>query len=59
VTVSALGAEAPDGPSPETVLEHLQHAGGHLRSEVAAAVTRRRTPLLVYRLQDPTIGSNG
>jgi ribosome-binding factor A len=59
VTVSALGAPVPDGPSPETVLEHLQHAGGHLRCEVAAAVTRRHAPLLVYRLQDPAIGSVG
>lgn len=34
----------------QTVLNHLQNAGGHLRSEVASAVTRRRAPLLVYQV---------
>ncbi len=44
VTVSAVDAGAPGTPVPEAVLEHLQHAGGHLRREVAAAVTRKRAP---------------
>ncbi len=35
------------------VVDHLQHASGHLRSEVATAVTRKRAPLLVYRLAGP------
>jgi ribosome-binding factor A len=54
VTVSAVDAGAPGAPGPEAVIEHLQRAGGHLRSEVASAVTRKRAPLLVYRLQDPS-----
>jgi ribosome-binding factor A len=56
VTVSAVDAGAPGSPAPEAVLEHLQHAGGHLRREVASAVTRRRAPLLVYRLGDSSMG---
>jgi ribosome-binding factor A len=56
VTVSAVDAGAPGAPGPEAVLEHLQHAAGHLRREVASAVTRRRAPLLVYRLRDPSMG---
>src|SRR6185312_10015019 len=58
VTVSAVDAGAPGSPDPEAVLEHLRHAGGHLRREVAAAVTRRHAPLLVYCLQDAAIGND-
>jgi ribosome-binding factor A len=36
------------------VLDHLHRASGHLRFEVAAAVTRKRAPLLIYRLADPS-----
>jgi ribosome-binding factor A len=57
VTVLPVDAGAPGTPDPEAVLEHLQHAGGHLRREVAASVTRRHVPLLVYRLADPVIGN--
>ena len=32
------------------VHKHLAHASGHLRSEVATAITRKRAPVLVYRL---------
>lgn len=53
VTVAPVDAGAPDSPGPVAVLDHLQHAGGHLRREVAAAVTRKRAPLLVYRLVGP------
>ena len=35
------------------VLDRLEHASGHLRAEVAMAVTRKRAPLLLYRLADP------
>jgi ribosome-binding factor A len=35
------------------VADHLQRASGHLRSEVATAVTRKRAPLLLYRLAEP------
>ena len=36
-----------------SVLEHIEHAAGHLRSEIAAAVTRKRAPVLVYQLVEP------
>ncbi len=32
------------------VHDHLARASGHLRSEVATAITRKRTPVLVYRV---------
>jgi ribosome-binding factor A len=32
------------------VQDHLARASGHLRSEIATAITRKRTPVLVYRL---------
>jgi len=35
---------------PCRVHEHLVRASGHLRSEVAGAITRKRAPMLVYRL---------
>jgi ribosome-binding factor A len=35
------------------VVDHLHRASGHLRCEVATAITRRRAPLLHYRLADP------
>jgi ribosome-binding factor A len=37
----------------ERVLEHIGHATGHLRSEIASAVTRKRAPVLVYQLVEP------
>jgi ribosome-binding factor A len=38
------------------VHKHLAHASGHLRSEVATAITRKRAPVLVYRLTaDPDV----
>ncbi len=36
-----------------SVLEHIEHAAGHLRCEVASAVTRKRAPVLVYQLVEP------
>jgi ribosome-binding factor A len=35
------------------VVNHLHRASGHLRCEVATAVTRKRAPSLLYRLADP------
>jgi ribosome-binding factor A len=35
------------------VLDHLHRASGHLRCEIATAVTRKRAPLLLYRLAEP------
>jgi ribosome-binding factor A len=53
VTVASFDGRAEREYGPETVLEHLRHASGHLRCEVAAAVTRKRAPLLVYHLANP------
>lgn len=39
--------------APVAVLKHLERASGHLRYEVAAAVTRKRAPTLLYRLAEP------
>jgi ribosome-binding factor A len=48
VTVaSALPGDAID---PAAVLDHLERASGHLRSEVAAAITRRKAPSLAFRV---------
>jgi ribosome-binding factor A len=45
-------ALAPSAPAraPAEVLEHLQRHEPRLRGEVAAAIRRRRTPQLTYRL---------
>jgi ribosome-binding factor A len=37
---------------PAAILEALAGASGRLRSEVAAMITRRKAPLLVYRVLD-------
>jgi ribosome-binding factor A len=47
VAVDGLPREKLD---PERVHDHLARASGYLRSEVASAITRKRTPVLVYRL---------
>jgi ribosome-binding factor A len=39
------------------VHDHLVRASGHLRSEVASAITRKRAPVLVYRLAADTSAS--
>ncbi len=36
-----------------SVLNHLEHATGHFRCEIASAVTRKRAPVLVYQLVEP------
>jgi ribosome-binding factor A len=46
VTVGALPGE---GLDPAQVIEHLERASARLRCEVAAAITRKRAPTLVYR----------
>ena len=48
VTVARSTGSDPLGP--EVVLAHLGRAAGWLRSEVAAAITRKRAPLLVYQV---------
>ena len=49
VTV-AVDATPDDTLDPCNVHDHLVRASGHLRSEVAGAITRKRAPVLVYRL---------
>jgi ribosome-binding factor A len=57
VTVSPLdGRGGPTGRSTAVVLEHLARASGHLRCEIAAAVTRKRTPALVFNLAESSLG---
>ena len=46
VTVAAQPGE---GLDPVQVVEHLERASARLRCEVAAAITRKRSPALVYR----------
>jgi ribosome-binding factor A len=58
VSVSPVDPAAPGLPAPEAMIQHLHHAGGHLRCEVAAAVTRKRAPLLVYRLHGSALGES-
>jgi hypothetical protein len=55
VTVSALdGGPGPPG-GPGVVLDHLDRASGRLRCEVAASVTRKRAPVLFYRVAEPAL----
>ena len=49
VTV-AVDAAPDDTLDPDNVQDHLVRASGHLRSEIAGAITRKRAPVLVYRL---------
>jgi hypothetical protein len=49
VTVSSLDDEPGRTLAATTVLDHLAHAAGHLRREVASVVTRRRAPVLAYQ----------
>jgi ribosome-binding factor A len=55
VTVASVDGKTERTLGSGTVLEHLQRASGHLRCEVAAAVTRKRAPVLVYRLSEPAL----
>ena len=45
--------------SPALVLERLARASGRLRCEVAAAITRKRTPTLGFRLALPVGDKQG
>jgi ribosome-binding factor A len=55
VTVSPVDGQLGPSGGPEVVLDHLNRASGHLRFEIAAAVTRKRAPLLFYRLAEPAL----
>lgn len=46
----------PGGGAPSAVQEHLARARGLLRSDVAAAVHRRKAPDLVFRVLVPPAG---
>ncbi|MDR3632207.1 MAG: ribosome-binding factor A [Isosphaeraceae bacterium] len=50
VTVAPLPGERLD---PTVVLDALERASGRLRDEVATAVTRKRAPLLAFRVALP------
>lgn len=50
VTVVPDGGFSADGPNPAAIVDQLARASGHLRAEVANAITRKRTPLLSYCL---------
>ena len=53
VTVAPIDNQPPNVAEAAIVVDHLQRASGHLRCEVATAVTRKRAPLLLYRLAEP------
>ena len=48
VTVRPIPGTTPADPA--AILGALARASGRLRSEVASAITRRRAPLLIYRV---------
>jgi len=48
VTVTPRASDIP--PDPREILASLDRASGWLRSEVASAITRKRAPLLAYRI---------
>jgi ribosome-binding factor A len=57
VTVSSIDARPGTAIGPDVVLDHLNRASGHLRCEIAAAVTRKRAPLLLYQVAQPALAS--
>jgi ribosome-binding factor A len=59
VTVEFVDGRSQQLADLQRALDHLHRASGHLRSEVAMAVTRRRAPLLVYRLAEPETSDDG
>ena len=48
--VTLARTEGSDVLPPDLILAHLGRAAGWLRSEVATAITRKRAPMLVYRV---------
>jgi ribosome-binding factor A len=55
VTVAPVDGRLTPDAGPKVVIEHLERASGHLRYEIAAAVTRRRAPVLLYRIAEPAL----
>jgi len=39
--------------NPGVVMQHIQAHGARIREEVAASITRRRTPTLIYQYAEP------
>jgi ribosome-binding factor A len=59
VSVTRADGRAGEVNVPAPVLEHLQRAGGYLRCEVAAAITRKRAPSLFFRVAEPAPVESG
>jgi ribosome-binding factor A len=59
VTVMPVDGQPGAAFTPMAVLRHLERASRHLRYEVAAAVTRKRAPALLYRLADLSLAEIG
>ena len=55
VTVAPVDGRLAPEAGPKVVMDHLERASGHLRYEIAASVTRKRAPLLFYRLAEPAL----
>jgi hypothetical protein len=58
VTVAPLPGTS-EGVDSARVIEHLEHASARLRCAVAAAITRRRAPVLAYRFALPDRPAGG
>jgi ribosome-binding factor A len=48
--VTVMPAPSASAVDPAVILEHLQGVQGQLRAEVAGAVTRRKAPDLIFRV---------
>jgi ribosome-binding factor A len=53
VTVTSIDDRPGAAVMAGSVVDHLGRASGHLRSQVASAITRKRAPVLVYQLVEP------
>jgi len=58
--LATLAVRTPDGPvDPAPILASLGRASGRLRAGVAASITRKRAPLLAFRLVQLLPGGPG
>lgn len=48
--VTVAPRDPADATAPDLILDHLARASGWLRAEVAATITRKRAPTLLYRV---------
>ena len=55
VTVAPIDGRLRPESGPKIVMQHLERASGHLRYEISSAVTRKRAPLLLYRIAEPAL----